>query len=1079
MPSASSYPVPGTSFTSLSTFLQSVQSVRPSLPQPVSSSSSAPSPQDLVELLVKEDQHGQRMVVRCKLGVRKPGRRKSGERRRTDDELCDFSITAELDPNRPRSAPRFLVTDYTPHSPFAHSFPWGMSSPHSSNHPLTVACEPEEHEPMPGSGRDEQDQEQNDDEDHGPDDSPSSPSLKRASLLPAKQRRHQIRDPITGAFVRASSSSSSVGGIVIQASQPRNADSSLASEARSQPYVIPVLPSASSRCLYRQKRKRTREQRDHEGDEQWRAWREEVLELPAAEWEGGDGERRGMEVMEGKGALRSWGWWKEAEVDDEPMEPVAEAGAARASVADPAHATTSAEDDELLLMPPPASPSELRSRSPRNDRRRTRPPTEDWDESTEVVDMMDDEWKPSKGGRTRGAGRRGPTGKGRGSTKGTTRGSDYQPDPPTLRPRSNRSTAAIEPPVRLDSTEDPNHAESTFSTTTAAFFARPKLSCYSEQAVAPSTHSSRSGSQRLEGPPSPFPHIKGCELFPDVFDASASSGYLPPTPASSSSTQPFQLLPIRTHRFSPSPSLSPSDAFSPTTTTTTTFSPETTFTDSPATITSSPLLPTFVPSQSKDRGQSQDEEDVLQALLELGTSTATSTPAIGLGLVFETELEQHDVQPPVEGAVREEATLEEVKRPDEEAARPLLHLEEREKGLEADSLPTAERIEEEKMDGETKEAAQDEELEQGEIVQDSSPRPLSTTLVSSSITDTVSSSSARDDAFRSITVKDPRASRWMSAQDTDAPPSLPSPVESTPQPVPPARETPYQLLAFDQPSGGDPSLPPSVSPESTPSALSFKPRRSSHPSRISGANPTSLSPSSTSALSSKKVRRLTSPSLTFSIAEASRATAQEAARKTAREKEWDLQRTGEEVEKLRKRLWGGWKEGEGGKLDSLYCPTSLPRKLARLSAASPSYTPPAILDVPRSPSSGSSGGANSTAAAPSSPYLTLLSPVVGRPPRPLLPSLNLDSMPASSLLRPRPPLPASTATDRRISFALEYLYGRTVTDAESAHLEKREKAFWGFVRTMAGVAEVNERYSRLEREERRVGVGERRWEERG
>ncbi|GAA5966356.1 hypothetical protein JCM21900_005144 [Sporobolomyces salmonicolor] len=976
-----------------------------------------------------------------------------------------------------------------------------MPSSQFSSRPLPVECEVEEREPRPESGRAAQ--AQNDDDHHGPDYSPAPPSRKPAPRVRQKTSRHQTRDPVTGAFVR---SSSSVGGIMSQASQHSHAGSSRSSEVQSQPFVVPARPSSSSRCLYRQKRKRTREQRGHEGDERWRAWREEVLGLPSEEGEGGSGESKGIEDMEGKGALRSWGWWKDADVQDrqgteadEPMEPVAEAGATKAPVWDPVRMPTGEEDDERLLMPPPASPSAFRSRSPDNDRQRTKQPTEDEDEA-QCVEVMGDDRELSNGGERRGMSKRGTIGKGRRSTKGTKRGSrrnDDRPDPPNIRPRSqgstaiDHSTAAIELPVKLDSIGDPVHAESTFSTTAAAFLARPILSRYSAQAVAPSTGSLIPGFQKLGGTPSPIPHAKGCELYSDVFSASTSSYSLTPTPASSAFTQSLQLLPTGTHRFSPSPALSPSDTFSPCTTTTatatTTFSPsspETTSTDSPITTTCSPLLPISASGQSKDSSQRQDEEDVLQALVELGTSSPRPMPAIGLGLMFEPEAVHHDVQRPFEGAVREEATLEEVKEPDEEVSGTLA-LEKRERGLRVEPQKTAERIEAEKTDEETKkEAALDEELEQNKTVQDlSSPCPLSTILVSNAVTETMPSRTSRDDVFGSIPVRDPRSSRWVNTQRTEEPPSPLFPVDTTSQHYIPFPVAPYQSLPLDQPSSVDPSLPRSVSPASTPSPLSFKPRRSSNPPYTSGSATTSLSPSSTSALASKKLRHLTSPSLTFSIAEASRVTAQEAERRAARERDWDMHQIGEDIGKLRKRLWGGWKEGEGGKLDLLCCPTSLRRKLARLSAASPSYTPPAILGVPRSPSSCSPSAANSSPAAPTSPYLSLLAPVVGRPPRPLLPSLNPSPLSSSSLARshPRPPAPGSTSTSthRRVSFALEYLYGRTGTDAEQAQLNKRDKAFSGFVRTMAGVAGVNESYSTLEREERGVAVEERSWEERG
>ncbi|BGP22321.1 ATP-dependent RNA helicase DBP8 [Rhodotorula toruloides] len=310
-----------------------------------------------------------------------------------------------------------------------------------------------------------------------------------------------------------------------------------------------------------------------------------------------------------------------------------------------------------------------------------------------------------------------------------------------------------------------------------------------------------------------------------------------------------------------------------------------------------------------------------------------------------------------------------------------------------------------------------------------------------------------------------------------------------PQPLPPTTrnsvvqngptasivDSPPSPLAISHPlPGGDTASsasPFSAGPSlSATSALGFRPRVST---KAIARRPTPASalfnPSvgkSALAFSSRASKPFVPPSLQGSGA--SRAVA--VAQASAREREERQQAQGSngsgrvsgtpsyqpdetaQAEALRERLWRSRGDAEGGRLDPLYWAATLDRKFEQIRSVTPFPTPPIL----RTPSS--------------VVYIDLLSKP-HRPSRARLP--NLQSLPtfdtSPDILGP--------FNDKRIRLALEYLYGRSVSLNEMAFLERRETAVWTLARTMAAVAEVNERVMRM----RSSGLGqdEPRWRNRG
>uniref|UniRef100_A0A0K3CFT9 BY PROTMAP: gi/342321531/gb/EGU13464.1/ ATP-dependent RNA helicase DBP8 [Rhodotorula glutinis ATCC 204091] n=2 Tax=Rhodotorula toruloides TaxID=5286 RepID=A0A0K3CFT9_RHOTO len=304
------------------------------------------------------------------------------------------------------------------------------------------------------------------------------------------------------------------------------------------------------------------------------------------------------------------------------------------------------------------------------------------------------------------------------------------------------------------------------------------------------------------------------------------------------------------------------------------------------------------------------------------------------------------------------------------------------------------------------------------------------------------------------------------------PPPPPSDViqqSASAAPDPQAPPSPAASHALPEGSGATATsqFPAGASPSAT-SALAFRPRVSSKPAP---RRPTPTSalfiPSarkSAPTFSSRASKPFMPPSLQASGA--SRAVA--VAQASAREKEGRQQQQGTSgggrvggttlsakdetalAEAFRERLWRSGGDFEGGRLDSLYSAATLAKKLELIRTVTPFPTSPIL----RTPSSAI--------------YLSILSKP-HRPSRARLPSLQ--SLPTFDTP------PDILSLFNRIRLALEYLYGRSVSTNEMAFLERREKAVWALARTMAAVAEVNERAMRV----RRSGVeqDEPRWQARG
>ncbi|BGP29528.1 Putative RNA helicase [Rhodotorula toruloides] len=291
--------------------------------------------------------------------------------------------------------------------------------------------------------------------------------------------------------------------------------------------------------------------------------------------------------------------------------------------------------------------------------------------------------------------------------------------------------------------------------------------------------------------------------------------------------------------------------------------------------------------------------------------------------------------------------------------------------------------------------------------------------------------------------------------------------------APVAQAPPSPAVSHTLPEGAAASpaspFPAGPSPSAT-SALAFRPRVSSKPA--------TRRPTPTSALFIPSARksaltfssRASKPFTPLTVQVSGTARAVAVAQASAREREGRQQQQGpsgggrsggttlseqEETalaEALKERLWRSGGELEGGRLDSLYSAATLAKKLDMIRTVTP-FPTPSILRTP-----------------PSAVYLSLLSKPY-RPSRARLPSLQ--SLPTFDT----PPDVPSLFTDKRIHLALEYLYGRSVSTNEMAFLERREKAVWALARTMAAVAEINERAMRV----RSSGIeqDEPRWQARG
>ncbi|BGP05479.1 hypothetical protein JCM10049v2_001285 [Rhodotorula toruloides] len=291
--------------------------------------------------------------------------------------------------------------------------------------------------------------------------------------------------------------------------------------------------------------------------------------------------------------------------------------------------------------------------------------------------------------------------------------------------------------------------------------------------------------------------------------------------------------------------------------------------------------------------------------------------------------------------------------------------------------------------------------------------------------------------------------------------------------APVAQAPPQPAVSHALPEGNGATaasqIPAGPSPSAT-SALAFRPRVSSKAAarRLMPASALFIPSTRKSALTfSSRASKPFTP-LTVQASGAARAVA--VAQASAREWEGRQQQQGasgggrvggstlseqEEMahaEAFKERLWRSGGDFEGGRLDSLYSATTLAKKLEQIRTVTPFATP----SIFRTPSS--------------AVYLSLLS-TPHRPSRARLPSLQ--SLPTFDT----PPDVLALFNDKRVRLALEYLYGRSVSTNEMAFLERREKAVWALARTMAAVADVNERAMRV----RSSGIehNEPKWQARG
>ncbi|GAA6029438.1 hypothetical protein JCM8097_003679 [Rhodosporidiobolus ruineniae] len=280
---------------------------------------------------------------------------------------------------------------------------------------------------------------------------------------------------------------------------------------------------------------------------------------------------------------------------------------------------------------------------------------------------------------------------------------------------------------------------------------------------------------------------------------------------------------------------------------------------------------------------------------------------------------------------------------------------------------------------------------------------------------------------------DPRfvpSATWLSSLASTSPPAPPP--SRLPPNLPP--RAPSTAAHFPPPPRPPPALPssPPASAVASASALAFRPRlsTSSGPSSFRRSPASSggrgfSSPSGSSASAASKAQAL-------ALASAQSGTGASAGGRGTPSAEM-----GEDgVKALEERLWGKGGDREGFPLDVLYYPDRLSVKLANLSSSDSSFSAPSALSL-----------------ALSSSFLKLLT-AHPKPPRHRLPALQ----PFPTLHTP--PVLLRQFSDQRVALVLEYLFGRSLELGECAYLEKRERALWGYVRTMAAVAEVNERAKR-------------------
>ncbi|GAA5906576.1 hypothetical protein JCM8208_000485 [Rhodotorula glutinis] len=279
-PPAPSYPAPGTAFrdfSSLSTLIHSVHPTSPpsdplTLASPDSPIAAANiSPPELIER-----RRGAEVSWTCKLGTRKPGRRKAGERRKSVEELCGFRLSAVRQGTSSPSSASWVVTSFAPHVAAVHAQGWVASEAHDAAVRAGIAPPPPVVLPKrDGSGRF---------------------SRSRSAPSPATTRAELDEQPVEGEGGESGSPPPDTmrmkGGTLVP--------------------LVPLVPGPLGN--ERVKPVRPRRDREHVGDGAWEAWatssagRGEVGQDEERTRVRRKEERERIERMGGYGALRSWGW---------------------------------------------------------------------------------------------------------------------------------------------------------------------------------------------------------------------------------------------------------------------------------------------------------------------------------------------------------------------------------------------------------------------------------------------------------------------------------------------------------------------------------------------------------------------------------------------------------------------------------------------------------------------------------------------------------------------------------------------------------------------------------------------------
>ncbi|GAA5979330.1 hypothetical protein JCM10908_002883 [Rhodotorula pacifica] len=222
---------------------------------------------------------GKRFTVRCKIGIKKPGRKKVGERSREEEPRCLFRIVAsrETISATPRSY-AFVVTEYDPHTGSAHEHDYFITAGDASE------LGPDTPKPF------------------GPRRNAAGRFLPSTSKASPAAQQQPPPSPSSPAFVPDS---------------PVILDSKL---VLSSGFAIPLLPiardSGEGGGGRNRPTKRPLAKCEHRGDTMWRAWEQHVRVGDAEK----AAKRPRLRGTGGEDALRAWGWVSNLAQDSEPPE---------------------------------------------------------------------------------------------------------------------------------------------------------------------------------------------------------------------------------------------------------------------------------------------------------------------------------------------------------------------------------------------------------------------------------------------------------------------------------------------------------------------------------------------------------------------------------------------------------------------------------------------------------------------------------------------------------------------------------------------------------------------------------------